>query len=981
MLEKPTYEDLEKRVQSLEKAEHDLKKARSNIEHRFTFEQLIAKISSEFAGISGESIDPAINHALATIGVFTGADRAYVFQSLDDNNRMDNTHEWCANTIEPQIEKLKNISIDQELPWFSKYIRNHEIFHVPDVSKMPPEAKNEQRHFEAQDIQSLIAVPMQISKQIIGFLGFDSVRNHRVWSDGDIALLRFFGQTLSHILGRQRAEEALIISEARLNTIFEKAAEGICVCNNIAEHPYVKFTYWNPKMIDITGYTIEEINRQGWYQSMYPDAKMRQKAINRMARMRENEDIRVEEWNVVTKSGEKKTISISTSAIKRQMDEVHVIAIMQDITERKKSEAALRESEEKYRTILEKMEDGYFEVDAAGNFTFYNQAMCNILGYNNTELMGMNNREFMNAENAEKVYRAFNYVFRTGKSYKAFDWELIKKDGTTCNVETSVALIKDEKEKPIGFKGIARDITERKKSAKALQDSEARYRLLADNVNDNIWVFDLETLRFSYVSPSVKGVTGYSSEEATGFQLEDTLTPASLDLANQTLEEELIAASQNFDPVRSRTFELEQYHKNGSTVWTEVVVRFIYDDKQQPIQILGVTRDISERKKFQEKLYKSQKMESLGLLAGGVAHDLNNVLSGIVSYPELILMNLPEDSSLRKPLKTIMDSGNKAVAIVQDLLTIARGVAINKEPLKLNDLVSDYLNSNEFRKLRHYYPEVTFKTHFAKDLFNIEASNVHIIKVIMNLVANATEVVNENGVVSIATANRYLDMPLNGYEEINAGDYVILSITDNGPGISSKDFEKIFEPFYTKKKMGRSGTGLGLSVVWSVIRDHKGFVDVKTDVYGTSFELYFPITHDTILKKVEPVSVKELQGSGETVLVVDDIESQREISCRMLDMLGYQSEAVSSGEAAIDYLQHKPVDLVLLDMIMEPGMSGYETYKRIIKIQSDQKAIILSGFSETDKVKKTQALGAGKYLKKPVTLEKLGMAIKEELEK
>lgn len=530
-------------------------------------------------------------------------------------------------------------------------------------------------------------------------------------------------------------------------------------------------------------------------------------------------------------------------------------------------------------------------------------------------------------------------------------------------------------------KDLLREIDERKKYTKALKESEARYRLLADNISDIIWIFDFKTMRFTYSSPSIEGILGIKAEEVTGFRWGDFLTPLSFELANKILEEEQTATNQNFDPTRSRRIELELYRKDGSTVWTETVAKLIYGRKRQQIGILGATRDISDRKKLQEELYKSQKMESLGLLAGGVAHDLNNVLSGIVSYPELLLLKLPDDSELRKPLQTIMESGNRAAAIVQDLLTIARGVAITKEPLKLNDLVSDYFDSPEFKKLKQFYPGVAFKTCLAEDLLNIEASEVHIRKVLMNLIANATEAVRESGAVKVSTDNRFLDTPLKGYEEIAIGEYVVFSVADDGPGISTGDLKRVFEPFYTKKKMGRSGTGLGLSVVWNVMRDHKGHIDVKSDGDGTRFELYFPITRDALSKTNNDLSLTNYKGSGETILVIDDIESQREISSRMLDMLAYKHEAAASGEKAIEYLKQNTVDLILLDMIMDPGINGYETYKRIIKIHPGQKAIILSGFSETDDVKKTQALGAGKYLKKPITLEKLGMAIKEELEK
>jgi signal transduction histidine kinase len=403
---------------------------------------------------------------------------------------------------------------------------------------------------------------------------------------------------------------------------------------------------------------------------------------------------------------------------------------------------------------------------------------------------------------------------------------------------------------------------------------------------------------------------------------------------------------------------------------------------------ISYQHEIAERRQVEEtlreseeKLFRSKKMESLGLLAGGVAHDLNNVLSGIVSYPELILMDLPEDSKLRNPIETMQDAGNRAAAIVQDLLTVARGAATTKEPLNLNDLIGDYLNSLEFKKLEQFYPTVTIKTNFDTNLLNIGGSDVHIRKVVMNLVANASEAIEGSGNVTISTMNRYVDRPLRGYDDVNIGEYVVLAVSDDGSGISSDDLKRIFEPFYTKKIMGRSGTGLGLAVVWNVVQDHKGYIDVTTDGDGTTFELYFPITREEISGKDLSMPINYYKGNGESILIVDDVESQRDISCKMLDRLGYNTKAVSSGEEAVEYLKAHTVDLILLDMIMDPGINGRETYERMIKIHPKQKAIIVSGFAETDEVKETQKLGAGKYVKKPYTLDRIGIAVKEELEK
>ena len=384
-----------------------------------------------------------------------------------------------------------------------------------------------------------------------------------------------------------------------------------------------------------------------------------------------------------------------------------------------------------------------------------------------------------------------------------------------------------------------------------------------------------------------------------------------------------------------------------------------------------------ERRKLETQLAHSQKMEAIGTLAGGVAHDLNNILSGLVSYPDLILMDLPAESPLRKPLLTIQRSGKNAAAIVQDLLTMARRGVVATEVTNLNQVINSYRLSPEFEKLKEFHPNVKIEINLEMDLLNILGSPVHLSKTIMNLVSNAAEAMADGGNISITTESRYIDKPIKGYDNINEGDYAVLTVSDTGEGISTADLARIFEPFFTKKKMGRSGTGLGMAVVWGTVKDHKGYIDIQSaEGKGTSFTLYFPVTRKEIKRDENVFPIEAYMGNGESVLIVDDVADQREIVSRILIKLGYSVISVSSGEAAVDYMQDRSVDLLVLDMIMDPGIDGLETYKRIIKLHPNQKAIIASGFSETERVKAVQKLGAGAYIKKPYTFEKIGMVVK-----
>ena len=289
-------------------------------------------------------------------------------------------------------------------------------------------------------------------------------------------------------------------------------------------------------------------------------------------------------------------------AISRELEDVEAR------NKQRQAENALRRSEEKYRTILKNIEDGYYEVDIKGNFTFFNDSMCRIIGYSPEEMMGMNNRQFTDKENAKKLFKTFNEVYRTGFIAKALDWQIIRKDETKRYIEVSVSLQKDSSGKPIGFQGIARDITDRKRVAEELKESENKYRLLADNIHDVVFFMDMN-LNYTYISPSVKLLRGYEPEEAMKHTPVETVTPSSVDLALRTLFEILeTEKSEQRELNISRTLQLEMSRKDGTTVWVETKASIVRDENQRPVGIMGVTRDITERKQAEDTLRKSEQI-------------------------------------------------------------------------------------------------------------------------------------------------------------------------------------------------------------------------------------------------------------------------------------------------------------------------------------------------------------------------------------
>ena len=401
----------------------------------------------------------------------------------------------------------------------------------------------------------------------------------------------------------------------------------------------------------------------------------------------------------------------------------------------------------------------------------------------------------------------------------------------------------------------------------------------------------------------------------------------------------------------------------------------------------NLCNEIEERKRLERekialeaRVQRAKKMEAIGTMAAGVAHDLNNVLTGIVGYPDLLLRQLPEDSPFRTQIQKMQKSGRKAAAIVDDLLTLARRSVKTEEIVSLNDVVSDYLKSPEYETLMSYHSDVSLKTNLEPSISNISGSSLHLSKTLMNLLSNAAEAMPLGGTVTLSTQNVTVSEPITGFDKIEKGTYTRMTVADTGIGIPSQDIEKIFEPFYTKKVMGRSGTGLGMAVVWGTVKDHNGHIDISSvEGEGTRLSLYFPVVAGKAKTRRPKIQVTDCSGSGETVLVIDDMEEQRTLIDLFLTEHGYRVLSVPSGEDAVEYLKRNTVDLLILDMVMPPGIDGLETYKQILEFHPGQKAIIASGFTESDRVREAQKLGAGEYIKKPYSFDKMCAAVRTEL--
>lgn len=630
---------------------------------------------------------------------------------------------------------------------------------------------------------------------------------------------------------------------------------------------------------------------------------------------------------------------------------------------------------QRYQELFEGVADMVLIHDYSGQFIKVNRIALTVLGISEKDITATN-LYAISEKNAHRKIRACLQYIELNQDEKTFETTLQTKNGEYKPVECHARSALYHNKKVV--LNLVRDISERKLAEKSLRESHQTLVTILDSIEATIYASDLDTYEILFFNKYMKECFSADLEGKVCYEaFRNTSSPCRHCTNNKLVgadgEPTGVVIWEGENPITQKWY----INYDRAIQWIDGrLVRF-----QVAFDITAMKELEKEREQSKAQLAKIKKMEAIGTLAGGVAHDLNNILTGIVSYPDLLLAQLPEKSPLKGPIMTIKKTGQKATAIVQDLLTLARrGVVIN-EVVDLNQIVSDYLNSPEHIKILSFHKKVRIETNLEDDLLNILGSPVHLSKSIMNLVANAAEAMPGGGVITISTETLSIDKPFGNYEEVKSGEYVHLSLADTGSGMSVEDSEKIFEPFFTKKIMGRSGTGLGMSVVWGTVKDHEGYIDINTEVgKGTTFSLYFPVTRQKLIKEQLSSSIQDYKGNNESILVVDDVEEQRNIAQMIFTELGYSVNAVPSGEEAIAYIKKYPVDLILLDMIMDPGIDGLETYQRILGLYPGQKAIIASGYSETDRIRKARELGARQYIKKPYTLKEIAQAVKKEFD-
>lgn len=629
---------------------------------------------------------------------------------------------------------------------------------------------------------------------------------------------------------------------------------------------------------------------------------------------------------------------------------------------------------ERYQELFDNVADIVIIQDLDGRIIDANQVAERQLASAGQSLAGRRLIDLVPAGAAGSLQQELDKLHH-GPEKSIFSTEIADAGGNALAVECHTRRIVYNNQEV--FLNVLRDINDRMAAENLLKESQRILTTVLDSIQATILVCDVASHEILFMNRQTIETYGENTDNRKCYQF---IKNSDKPCKNCPIPG-LLADRQALTPGR------EAYNAVVDK-WFMSYDRLIdwIDGRQAKLQI---SFDISEMKKLEAQreqaraqLRKAQKMEAIATLAGGVAHDLNNILTGIVSFPDLLLLQVKKDDPMYRPLAIIRDAGLRASAIVQDLLTLARrGVLVN-EVVNLNEIVLAYLDSPEHQRLMGEHEGVDIVLDLQDELFNIIGSPLHLSKTIMNLAANGVEAIDKHGTLAIATFAEMVGPDKAATLDMKSGEYVVLRIEDNGCGIEEQARSRIFEPFFTTKVMGKSGTGLGMAVVWGTVEDHEGFIDLQSEVgRGTVFTLYFPLTRKKLLKEQMVFSRGTFKGNGETILVVDDVAELRDIASLMFTQLGYQVATAASGEEAVAYLSAHRADLVLLDMIMVGGMNGLETYRRILELHPGQKAIITTGYSEIQIVQEARALGAGQYIKKPYLFEEIAKAVWTELHK
>ncbi|TAJ08793.1 MAG: PAS domain S-box protein [Nitrospirae bacterium] len=763
--------------------------------------------------------------------------------------------------------------------------------------------------------------------------------------------------SIQDVTERKRAEEALRFSIQQFTSAFEHAAIGMALVS-----PTGRFLKVNRSLCEITGYSAEELTQTTFQDITHPEDLERDLAHVRQMLAGEIRSYQMEK-RYFHKGGHIVWILLSVSLVQdAQGQPVHFIGQIQDITGRKLAEDRLRETQSRYRNIIEATFDA-IAIHENGVILEANEAYAKMFGYTVPEVIGKHVLDFVAPESRTLVSESVREALEA--PYEAVK---VRKDGTLlfCEVISRTYEYQGRKARLAAI----RDITARKKAEAEAGRVQALLGSIVEHSPNMFFVKDAQDLRFVLFNKAGEELVGYKREEMIGKNDYDFFPKDEADFFTAK-DREVLASGRLLEipeePIQTR-------HKGLRYLRTLKVP--ILDQEGRPRYLLGLSEDITDRKHLEEQLRQSQKMEAVGQLAGGVAHDFNNLLTGILGYCDLALERIGEQDPLRSDMGEIKKAGDRAAALTRQLLAFGRRQVLQPKVLDLNLVVADLE-----RLLRRLIGEhIELGTRLAPALGQVKADPGQVQQVLMNVVLNARDAMPQGGRLTIETANVQAGrIGPNRHGSVQPGPYVMVEVADTGCGMDAGTLERIFEPFFTTKETGK-GTGLGLSTVYGIVIQSGGCLEVQSEPRrGTKFTIYLPFVEEAA-GDVQGIQAPEVTAGTGTVLLVEDEDIVRNMVRSVLDQNGYRVLEARGGNEAVRLAQQHEgtIHLLLTDVVM-PLMSGPEVVRRLLPLRPDMKILFMSGYAGEDVLAHGLSGKGNVFLQKPFTPSVLLSKVRETL--
>jgi two-component system cell cycle sensor histidine kinase/response regulator CckA len=670
------------------------------------------------------------------------------------------------------------------------------------------------------------------------------------------------------------------------------------------------------------------------------------------------------DYRIVTKYGHVRWMRTSSQPIYTEDRITGVQGTLSDITDQKHTELELKNSEKRYRSLVENSPIGIYYNDFSGKFLYGNKKAEEIVGYDSEELIGKNFLE-VNILDAGDLSKALELLDmnRLGKGTGPDEFTLNTKDGSKVNVEINTEVISVDGDKAV--LGMVRDITKRRQAEEALRDSEEKYRLLVENSSDAIFIVQDEQIKFP--NQKAREMSEYLGLELDRVSFSDYIHP---DDREKVLHRHTRRLHGEEVP---STYSFRLVSKEGQEFWVELSSVLVTWEGQPAT--LCFLKDITTQKALESQLQHVRRMEALGTLAGGIAHDFNNLLMAIQGRTSLMLLDLDSSHPYYEELKEMEKIVESGANLTKQLLGFARGGKYEPKLTNLNNLVQR--SSEMFGRTRK---EIKIHTAFEQSVWLVEIDQGQIEQVLLNLYVNAWQAMPEGGDLYLQTANLTLDEDRVGYHQMRSGKYVKISVADNGVGMGEETLQRIFDPFFTTKEIAR-GTGLGLASAYGIIKNHGGIIEVRSEKgKGTTFDILLPASEKGFPEEKE-VKTVFLKGK-ETVLLVDDEEDVVRVTEKLLRRIGHRVLVAKNGKEAIEiYGRNKDrIDIVILDMIM-PVISGGEAFDRLKEINPNVRVLLSTGYSLEGEASEILSRGCGGFIQKPYRINVLAQKIREVLDK